>query len=220
MTQALEIAPVRRKLARRWPVVLAIVWTCATVAGMWLLWRYAFTAGVAVDAPSRWPGDGLVKLSLRDPTLVMFAHPHCPCTRASMAELERIMAKSPENVKPWIVFYKPADADNSWEKTDLCRWAEAIPGARIAFDPGGAEARRFAAATSGEVVVYSRDGRLVFSGGITGSRGHEGDNTGKSAVLEALNDGGAEYQTTPVYGCSIGPTTAQCQVQGAAKSTP
>jgi len=135
-----------------------------------------------------------------------------------MAELERILAKSPENVKPWIVFYKPADADNSWEKTDLCRWAEAIPGARIAFDPGGAEARRFGAATSGEVVVYSRDGRLVFSGGITGSRGHEGDNTGKSAVLDILNHGDSKYQTTPVFGCSIGPRTAQCQVPTASTS--
>lgn len=136
-----------------------------------------------------------------------------------MAELERILAKSPDNVTPWIVFFKPADADDSWEKTDLCRWAKAIPGAHIVFDPGGAEARRFAASTSGEVVVYASDGRLEFSGGITASRGHEGDNAGKSAVLEALNQGGEGYQTTPVYGCSIGPSTEQCQIQGAVKAT-
>jgi hypothetical protein len=220
VTQPLKTVPVRtRKPARHWPIVLAVVWTCATVAGMWLLWRYAFTAGVAADAPARWPGDALVKLSQRGPTLVMFAHPHCPCTRASMAELERILAKSPDDVTPWIVFYKPADADDSWEKTDLCRWAKAIPGARIAFDPDGAEAHRFGAATSGEVVVYSTDERLQFSGGITASRGHEGDNAGKSAVLDVLNHGDSGYQTTPVFGCSIGPATAQCQNPEASKST-
>ena len=219
MTQALQIAPARmRAPVRHWPVVLAVVWTCATAAGMWFLWRYAFTAGVAADAPVRWPGEGLVKLNPLGPTLVMFAHPHCPCTRASMAELERILAKSPGEVKPWIVFYKPADADDTWEKTDLCRWAEEIPGAQIVFDADGAEAHRFAAATSGEVVVYAADGRLRFSGGITASRGHEGDNAGKSAVLAALNHGDSRYQTAPVFGCSIGPCTAHCQVQGAPRS--
>jgi hypothetical protein len=185
---------------------------------MWLLWQYSFTAGVSADAPVRWPGDGLVKLNQRGPTLVMFAHPHCPCTRASMAELERILAKSPESVKPWIVFYKPADADDSWEKTDLCRWAERIPGAQIVFDPDAAEARRFAASTSGEVVVYNTDGQLQFNGGITASRGHEGDSAGKSAVLEMLNHGSTGYQATPVYGCSIGPGTEFCPVQAPAKS--
>jgi hypothetical protein len=220
MIQTLEFASAgTRKPARHWPVILMVAWTCATVFGMWLLWRYSFTAGVAADAPLRWPGDGLVKFNRSGPTLVMFAHPHCPCTRASMAELERILAKSPDNVTPWIVFFKPADADDSWEKTDLCRWAKAIPEAHIVFDPGGAEARRFAAGTSGEVVVYTGDGRLQFSGGITASRGHEGDNVGKSAVLEALNQGGEGYQTTPVYGCSIGPSTEQCQIQGAVKAT-
>jgi hypothetical protein len=134
-----------------------------------------------------------------------------------MAELERILAKSPESVKPWIVFYKPADADDSWEKTDLCHWAQSIPGAQVVFDTDGAEAHRFAVATSGEVIVYTTDGRLQFSGGITGSRGHEGDNAGKSAVLEFLNHGGSKYETTPVYGCSIGPCAAECYIHGASK---
>ena len=220
MTQALQIAPPRtRKPARRWPVILAAVWTCATIAGMWYLWRYASIAGVAANAPVRWPGDGLVELSRQGPTLMMFAHPHCPCTRASMAELERILAKSPDKVKPWIVFYRPADADDSWKETALCRWAEAIPGAQIVFDTDGAEAHRFAAATSGEVLVYSTDGRLQFSGGITASRGHEGDSAGKSAVLETLNHGNSQCETTPVFGCSIGQGTAPCQIEAASNST-
>ena len=124
-----------------------------------------------------------------------------------MAELERLLAKCSGRVTPWIVFYKPSDVDADWEKTDLWRTAQAIPGAKVVTDTDGAEARRFGAATSGETLVYDADGRLQFSGGITTARGHEGDNDGKSAIVDIVNHGGASLQHTPVYGCSIAPCT-------------
>ena len=43
-------------------------------------------------------------------TLVMFVHPRCPCTRASIAELERVVAQSGGTVKPRIVFSLPDGA--------------------------------------------------------------------------------------------------------------
>jgi glyoxylase-like metal-dependent hydrolase (beta-lactamase superfamily II) len=38
--------------------------------------------------------------------------------------------------------------------------------------------------TSGHVLVYDRSGKLLFSGGIAGARGQEGDNTGSAAASE------------------------------------
>ena len=52
-------------------------------------------------------------------------------------------------------------------------------------------------------VVYDRSGTLIFSGGITGSRGHVGDNHGKRAVL-AHPLATAGEQRHDVFGCGMG----------------
>ena len=75
-------------------------------------------------------------------------------------------------------------------------------GVEIRVDQGGAEARRFGVATSGHVCLFSAEGELKFSGGITPSRGHEGDNRG-IAALKALLVGGQADATNRVYGCPL-----------------
>jgi hypothetical protein len=69
-------------------------------------------------------------------------------------------------------------------------------------DEGGDEARRFGVVASGHLLVYSADGRRLFSGGITSSRGHEGDSDGKSMVLDLLK-GNEKEMSAAVYGCSL-----------------
>jgi len=98
---------------------------------------------------------------------------------------------------------KPAGLPEDWEQTDLWRRAAVIPGVDLTRDDDGAEARRFGAATSGQTVVYDGDGHLLFSGGITAARGHEGDNAGRSAIVSLLASRGAEPTSTPVFGCSL-----------------
>jgi hypothetical protein len=57
--------------------------------------------------------------------------------------------------------------------------------------------------TSGETMLYDASGRLVFAGGITGSRGHGGDNAGEDAVVAALLGGSGGASEAPVYGCAL-----------------
>jgi hypothetical protein len=135
----------------------------------------------------------------------MFAHPHCPCTRASLAELQRVLAKNNRPVAVSIAFYKPADTAADWEQGDLWTSAETIPAMHRLIDTDGAEARRFGASTSGQILLYGADGELLYQGGITSARGHEGDNAGKDAVLELLNTGDSACRKTDVYGCPITP---------------
>lgn len=52
-------------------------------------------------------------------------------------------------------------------------------------------------------MLYGADGRLLFSGGITGSRGHSGDNEGRRAIVSLLTGEGAYKSDTPVFGCSL-----------------
>ena len=68
----------------------------------------------------------------------------------------------------------------------------------------GREARLFGAATSGQTMVYGRNGHLLFSGGITAARGHYGDNAGASAIGALLEQPTPQSgRKTAVYGCAL-----------------
>jgi len=139
----------------------------------------------------------------------MFAHPRCPCTRASIGELESLLARCAGQVSAHIVFLKPAGVDEHWLKTDLWRRAAAIPGVTVHTDDGGVEARRFRSETSGNVLLYDQTGRLLFQGGITMSRGHAGDNPGRNAIIALLQHEKPQQSRTPVFGCSLFETECQ-----------
>ncbi|MDP9291775.1 MAG: hypothetical protein M3O82_05370 [Verrucomicrobiota bacterium] len=102
-----------------------------------------------------------------------------------------------------VVFWKPENATAEWEQTELRREAAAVPGVHLLSDEDGREARRFGAQTSGHTLLYDGSGHLLFSGGITGSRGHAGDNAGRSAIVSLVNSGSADRNSTFVFGCSL-----------------
>jgi hypothetical protein len=196
-------ARARRERTSRFDAVLVAAWLVAVVAGSVLLWRYKSEPGAAGAVPERWPRDVAVQLAPRVPTLVLFAHPHCPCSRASIGELATIVSKAQGRVKAHVLFDKPSSEPVDWIDTDLWRSAAAIPGVSVAVDPDGAAAHRFGAETSGWLVLYEPGGRLLFAGGITSARGHAGDSEGRRAVL-ALLDGEPTTRTrAPVFGCSL-----------------
>ena len=187
------------------------VWALMIGVGLCLLWNYENGPGTASAPPSDWPADGCIR---RDPdraTLVMLAHPHCPCTRASIGELARLMAQAQNRVTAYVLFLKPSDFADDWEKTDLWQSAASIPGVNVIADDDGVEARRFRALTSGQTVLYDAQGHLLFSGGITGSRGHSGDNAGRSAIVSLLHAGETEVAATPAFGCPLFGTNSLCE---------
>jgi hypothetical protein len=108
-----------------------------------------------------------------------------------------------------VVFIKPDGVTDDWEQSDLWTMARALPDTTLVVDSAGVEATRFHAQTSGQVVVYDAAGHLLFSGGITGARGHEGDNPGRERVVSLLTTGHAELATAPVFGCALGTAPAQ-----------
>lgn len=171
--------------------------------GARVLWQYETTPGRTGAVSAKWPSVSVVPRQTDKPTLLMIAHPRCPCSRASIAELARVMASVAGKANAYVLFVKPAGAAPDWDDTDLRRSAASIPGVTVFTDENGAEAARFGAETSGHTLVFAADGALVFSGGITGSRGHLGDNAGESAVLAALNGEVVPFSRTPVFGCAL-----------------
>jgi hypothetical protein len=78
-----------------------------------------------------------------------------------------------------------------------------LPDVTVLRDDAGVEARRFGAETSGQVLLYGADGRLMFSGGATGARAHPGDNLGRASIVALLNHAATLETTTPVFGCPL-----------------
>src|SRR5436190_6767880 len=168
-------------------VLMVISWLSVVSVGLWLLWGYENTPGISAESPGQWPAASQIQLAPDQPTLVMLAHPHCPCTRASIGELASIMAHSQGRLSAYVLFLKPADFSDAWEETDLWQSASNIPGVKVVLDGDGREARLFHAATSGQTVLYDVHGRLIFSGGITSARGHFGDNEGQASIVSLVN---------------------------------
>jgi len=189
-------------------VLATLLWAFAVGAGIERVWRYESTPGVATTSPQTWPGSKLIPTRPGAATLVMFVHPRCPCTRASLAELREIMAHAPGALTVSVLFLRPQGVADVWEKTSTWSAAQNIPGVTVDVDRDGTEAARFGASTSGHTVLYGADGHLLFAGGITGARGHVGDNTGQQAVLALLEARPTELKGHPVYGCPLHERTA------------
>ena len=184
--------------------LVLLISTALLVAGFWSATSYQLTPGEHVMAPAEWPAAAPLEFEYGKLNLIMFAHPKCPCTRASLWELEKIVSRSHEKMTSSVFFLKPDQVSEGWEKTDLWRTARSIPGVKTIVDRDGEAAKVFHATTSGFVVVYGADGRLLFQGGITGSRGHAGDNNGQMAVESlVLGKGSESLKNTQVFGCPL-----------------
>ena len=184
-------------------ITVCALWLLAVGAGFAVVLNYQNAGGRAGEAPTRWPKAALVVLDQDRFTLVMFIHPQCPCTRASIGELNHLLAQCSGRVATQVWFFKPGRFLSDWTRTDLWRSAAAIPGVTVREDVDGAQARLFGAETSGHVLLYDKQGQLLFHGGITGGRGHAGGNAGESAILALTAGGQATVAQTPVYGCSL-----------------
>lgn len=183
--------------------VLGFLWLCAVCAGFGLLLRHDATPGVAAAAPGRWPEGVPFPRAADRATLVLLVHPRCPCSRATLEELSQVMARARGSAVAYVLFLRPRGAAEGWERTDYWQSAESIPGVQTMADPDGALAARFGASTSGETVAYGPSGDLLYHGGITGSRGHAGDNIARARLLSLLLHGRADRADGPVFGCPL-----------------
>ncbi len=164
---------------------------------------YETTPAPTLHVDIRWPATSKLVRGSQRPTLLMFVHPRCPCSRASLAELAILASECPGAVSLYTIFVLPAGCQEGWEKTGLWKSAQQIPDAIVLTDCEGMEADRFHATTSGETFLYAPDGRLLFHGGITAARGHEGESSGRAALTTVIHEGIAQQNQSLVFGCPL-----------------
>lgn len=178
------------------------LWVTAIALGARELWHYSQTPGKLAATPERWPaaaGGGV----RGKPTLVMFLHPECPCSRASVTELSRLMTRMPRDLAVVAYFLQLDGEEWSAKNSVLWKTVSRLPGVRIVPDLHGEMAKVFGAETSGTTLLYDAEGNLRFRGGITSGRGHEGENESEEALISSLREMRAQPTSTNVFGCSL-----------------
>lgn len=180
-----------------------VFWLLGIITCLALIARQNSAPGRAGEIPQVWPSASHLVLNPNKPTLIMFAHPHCPCTRASLLELDQLLADCQGQLDAQVWFVKPPGTEENWTNTDLWSKAAAIPGVTAHCDVDGIEAQRFQAETSGQTLLYNPAGKLLFRGGITIARGHAGDNPGLDGVEGLLKNNLTNLVQTPVFGCEL-----------------
>jgi hypothetical protein len=183
--------------------ICAAAWMGAVVFGQRVMLNYDYAPAAPGTPSSHWPTNSSLPRTEGLATIVVVAHPHCPCTRATIEELARLMAHVRNRATAVVVFVRPQGVSEDWTKTDLWASAARIPGVTPVIDTDDVEGTLFGAQASGQTMLYSATGELQFSGGITASRGHSGDNAGQSAIASLVNTGYASVDRTSVFGCSL-----------------
>src|SRR5580700_5088255 len=71
------------------------LWLLLVGAGFAAILNYQTASGAAGVTPQQWPAQTRIALAADRQTLIMFVHPKCPCSRASLEELNRLLAQCP-----------------------------------------------------------------------------------------------------------------------------
>lgn len=184
-------------------IVLCGIWFTVTMCGFWKALEYERSAAHVATPPDEWPVVGAPTRDPARPTLLLFVHPKCPCTRATLRELDRLLARQPGQLTVYAIFLRPETVSPGWEQTELWTYACEIPGVRAIADERDKWRKMFQMSSSGECLLYGRNGKLRFHGGITAGRGHEGYSESQTLLNAAISPESAPLRRTAVFGCGL-----------------
>lgn len=178
-------------------LLFLVLWAGLIAAGFGAAWKYETVSGRASTLAYRPEGAGASR------RLTMFVHPECPCTHASLLGIRSLIAEGldPSSVEIVVVGDKASVA--SLRRSKNAMEAQTIPGVQVTYDPDGSIADKFGASTSGQVFLFGEDGAVLFRGGITDLRGHEGPSVGLESLRQALHGQTPEVRETRVLGCEF-----------------
>ena len=152
---------------------------------------------------------GLLDQSLTNPTLpgfsAVFLHPYCPCSAATISEIERMIARFPLESIPRVmaIMYHSSQEPEDWYQSASWNHLQSIPGLQTFVDVDGMIARAMGVQVSGETLAFDATGFTRFHGGLTASRGHEGTNPGIRSLEQILIGLEPERSTLPAWGCLL-----------------
>src|SRR4051812_15409584 len=105
--------------------VVLVVWGLIVGSGLLLLGEYHARPSSAGAASGSWPAESRVHFDESRPNLLLFLHPRCPCSPASVAELADVVARGRGRFTPHVVVFQPSRPSEDWGRTRIEREAAA-----------------------------------------------------------------------------------------------
>jgi len=84
------------------PAIAVIPFCLLTLVGFYLLLRFDGTPSSQRYAPGLWPETAGIAFPTGKPALLVFLHPLCPCSRATLEELNSVLSRVPKTALPQI----------------------------------------------------------------------------------------------------------------------
>lgn len=197
-------------ICRAGPQLCAAVWVGVSLCCVGLVVMQSFAPGQPGEGTSTWPTESALPREAQVSTAVVFLDPRCGCSRATVAEVARLVHQLGSQTQWVAVVHGLSESTLQATSSLVYRSLIQIPNVTVYIDATGLERRRFGASVSGELLLYDIDGQLQFQGGVTPARGHEGESVGALAIKDWVQQGRAECTTSLVYGCQLsvieGPT--------------
>ena len=181
----------------------ALLWIAAALGGSLYMFVYESRPAPRSALAQVWPEQTGLARNPSGFSLVIAVHPKCSCTRASVAELNKLMLGFGGRVHAVALVVKPFELPDLWSESDVTARLREIPNVEVVRDLGGAKAGAFGAQSSGQTLLYDNAGHLVFDGGITAFRGHEGPSVGGETLKQLVAGTGVAGTRTKVFGCSL-----------------
>jgi hypothetical protein len=197
---------VRRAVPRARTVAIAGVvtlWSVLLFGGLALFSIDQSRQGTRGTIPARWPGASRIHRAAGQPTLLVFLHPNCPCSIATVHSLQRSLRALRPEARPKTVFVvRPAVRDD-WRARQLLATAAETPNGSFFQDDGEKEIARFGADVSGHLLLYGPAGALLFDGGVTPERGQEAESMASDRFQQVLTGMPRSPVRTAVFGCGL-----------------
>jgi hypothetical protein len=183
--------------------VVYAIWIGLLLIGHTVLFEYELTAGPLSKSKQIFPDRSSIQLTHSRQNLILFLHPACPCSAATVDEFRDLMRQGKKDSVGTVVFFMPREKESEWSVAPIISSVKRIPNVSLLYDADGSQAELFGATTSGHLFLYDGRGILQFSGGITGSRGHTGDNQYFEMAKRTIVCKSPKFVTAPVFGCSL-----------------
>jgi hypothetical protein len=183
--------------------LLVVVWFAVLTGGFYALIDFDLQPTAHGRPQRNWPAGASIERATQGPTLVVFLHPRCACSQATVSELARVLEQAQRKVETYVYFVRPPGTPADWEQGQLWRATSKIPGVHILVDTDGIQAARFGAESSGQAMLYDAAGQLTFAGGLTASRGHYGSNPSSNQLITTINSDHQALASVDVFGCPL-----------------
>ena len=130
---------------------IVIAWSVLVLLGYGCMVFYSTAPAKSAISLGAFPLEsGLAKG--RGLTLITFLHPRCPCSKASVSELQELLAQSrfPSNLTVYAVVSQPPGCAAEFTKGDILDSLSSIKNVHLVVDKNDLESQRFGAKTSGQ----------------------------------------------------------------------